>query len=71
MQTTQRIWRTADGELVLESDDRAAFLAYGVGDDVAPAHQEAVEDLLTAPKPRATKATSKPADKAVTKPGDK
>lgn len=33
---TRRIWKTTDGTYVPEGDLRAAFLAYGEGDEISP-----------------------------------
>jgi len=45
MKATQRIYRTADGELVTEGDPRAAFLAVPQGDEVPVELIDAVEAL--------------------------
>ncbi|MDA3624255.1 hypothetical protein OU415_02335 [Saccharopolyspora sp. WRP15-2] len=47
----QRIYKTADGRHVYEGDPAAAFLAYGVGDDVpAAVMQELIPNPDPAPK---------------------
>lgn len=43
--TTRRIWKTTDGIYVPEGDSRAAFLAYGEGDDVSPVDLVALRTL--------------------------
>lgn len=49
----ERIFRTVDGDLVPDGHLDAAFLVYGVGDEMTPEHAEAW-----------TKARPKPADKS-------
>ena len=55
MHTTQRIWRTLDGDLVLEGDPAASQLAYGVDDEVENRDQDAVRALLGEEKPKQVK----------------
>lgn len=64
---TERLYHNADkSELVLEGDERAAFLAYPVGAEIAADELELVPGS-------SRKRTPKPADKAISAPdgGDK
>lgn len=67
MKATERLYRTAEGELVAEGSPAAAFLAYAVGDDVDAAD----EAKLKSRKPAANKMAPKPEDKADDKPAPK
>lgn len=63
MRASERLYRTTEGELVVEGNPAAAFLAYAVGDEIA------AEDLKKVPgakssKPAANKMADKPEDKA-------
>lgn len=73
MHAEQRIWRTIDGALVREGDSEAAFLAYGLGDEVENRDQARVRDLIApkaAPAPE-TKQAPRPRNKQAAKPADK
>lgn len=59
MHAEQRIYRTADGELVDEGHSAAAFLHYAVGDEVSKADEATLKER------------AKPADKARAKPSTK
>ncbi len=66
---SERLWRTADGGLVLDGDEAAEFLAYAPGHEIAARDEQLVPG---ADKPKAAaKAATKPADKAAAKPADK
>lgn len=60
MRAEARIWRTADGDLVEDGDERAAVLAYAPGDEVAKGDEAAVKKLGVP----ANKARRAPANKA-------
>ena len=60
MHTPQRIYRTLEGDLVLEGHPDAAYLAYGESDEVENRDQATVTKLL-----------AKPADKQASKPRNK
>lgn len=68
MNTPKRIYRTDDDELVLEGHPTAAFLAYGVNDEVENRDEKAVEALL---KQAESKQAPKPANKQAPKGADK
>lgn len=59
MKAEERIYATADGELVGEDDTRAAFLRYAVGDEVSSKDAAALKER----KRPADKARAKPATK--------
>lgn len=67
MHTPRRIWRTHDGQLVLEGDPTAANLAYGMDDEVENRDADRVKALLEP----GTKKSPAPRDKAAAKPADK
>lgn len=67
MRAESRIWRTVEGNHVLDGDPEAAFLAYTPGDDVP---DEVISELTGDTKPT-RKATVKPVNKAMPKPDDK
>ena len=67
MHAEQRIWRTLDGTLVREGDPEAAYLAYGLDDEVENRDQAHVK-ALCAP---VEKQAAKPANKQAPKPADK
>lgn len=46
MKATQRLYRTADGEVVAEGDIRAAFLLVTPGHDVPKEYQAKVREFL-------------------------
>ena len=71
MNTPQRIYRTEDGELVAEGDLKAAYLAYGLGDEVENRDADKVKALLGEDKKPATKKAAASANKAAAKPADK
>ena len=66
MNTPVRIYRTADGALVREGDERAVVLAYGEGDPVENRDQDAVAKMLAKPADKQVKA---PANKGAAKSG--
>lgn len=59
---TRRIWRTVEGDYVPEGDGRAAFLAYGEGQEISPVD---LEPLRSAQAEGPTKAMGAPADKSL------
>ena len=61
---TERIYRTADGELVDGGDERAAFLAYAEGDELTAAHAAEWKRRKT---PTADKQRRAPANKGTAK----
>lgn len=66
MRAEQRLYRTADGQLVREGHVDAAFLAYLPGDEVG-----AKDEAQLKPRQPVKKAAAKPADKSMPKPDDK
>lgn len=65
MRVDYRVYRTRDGRLVKQGDPDAAFLEYPAGTEVADSVLK--EHGLV----KESKASAKPADKAVRKPSDK
>jgi hypothetical protein len=72
---TERLWRTADGQLVRDGDEAGQSLAYTPGDQIAPKDESLVPgddqaDAKAADKPE-NKMAAPPANKAAAKPGNK
>lgn len=63
----ERLYRTIDGDVVLEGDPNAAFLLAAVGDEIP----EGYSAPRKAADKSADKAESAPANKAAAKPADK
>lgn len=47
MNAQERLWRTADGDLVRDGDPAAGILAYAAGDEIASADQAKVPGAET------------------------
>lgn len=74
MKTEKRVYRTLDGTLVREGDPKAAFLAYGAGDDVENRDVDTVTALFDEPvkrKPGRPKKIDAPENKMASRPDDK
>jgi hypothetical protein len=70
VKASQRIYRSADGEIVAEDDPRAAFLVVAAGKDVPEEYEAQVRKLYgpkTASDEPVKKEAAKPANKAVKK----
>lgn len=67
MRASQRLYRTADGDLVAEGNLAAAFLAYAEGDEVDAEDRGKVPGVKSQ-APRENKLADKPEDKAAPKP---
>lgn len=67
MNATQRLYRTAQGDLVTEGNPAAAFLAYAEGDEIAREDESKVPGAKSR-KPVANKLAAKPEDKTAKEP---
>lgn len=67
MKATERLYRTADGDLVAEGNPAAAFLAYAEGDEIDAKDRDKVPGAKSS-KPAANKMATKPEDKSVKEP---
>lgn len=61
MRSEERVFATADGELVGEDDPRAAFLRYAVGDEVSEEDAAALKERAKPADKRRARASSKQA----------
>lgn len=69
MNAQERVYRTADGDLVPEGNERAAFLAYAVGDEITKADEAALKKRAApANKQRRAPATKAASDKPASDP---
>lgn len=65
MKADQRLYRTADDEVVAEGDPRAAFLLVNVGKDVPEEYEAKAAKLLKKAAPAEDKAVRSAPNKAV------